>query len=102
MADLVKKYDYFLFDCDGVLWHGDSEIKGSFKALKYIQSHPGKEIFLITNNSSRLRETVIKDKLKVFGGDEFHVPLANIYTSAYVTGQYLREKFIVPDCHTQE
>ena len=49
-------------------------------------SHPGKEIFLITNNSSRLRETVINDKVKVFGGDDFHVPLANVYTSAYVTG----------------
>ena len=82
----MKTYDYFLFDCDGVLWHGESEIKGAFNALKYIQSHSGKEIFLITNNSSRLRETVITDKLKVFGGDDFEVPLANIYTSAYVTG----------------
>jgi len=86
LADLVRTYDYFLFDCDGVLWHGESEIEGAFKALKYIQSHPGKEIFLITNNSSRLRETVINDKLKVFGGDDFNVPLANIYTSAYFTG----------------
>ena len=94
---MVKKYDYFLFDCDGVLWHGDSEIKGAFSALKYILSHPGKEIFLITNNSSRLRETVINDKVKVFGGDDFHLPLANVYTSAYVTGQYLRSIFSIPD-----
>jgi 4-nitrophenyl phosphatase len=86
LVDLVKHYDYFLFDCDGVLWHGDSEIKDAFKALRYIKSHPGKEIFLITNNSSRLRETVINDKVKVFGGDGFEVPLTNIYTSAYVTG----------------
>jgi ribonucleotide monophosphatase NagD (HAD superfamily) len=31
--DLIAKYDYFLFDCDGVLWHGADQIDGSFDAL---------------------------------------------------------------------
>jgi 4-nitrophenyl phosphatase len=86
LETLVAKYDFFLFDCDGVLWSGPYEIKNAFAALKYIQQFPEKEIFLITNNSTRLRESVIADKLKKFGGDDFHVPLENIYTSAYVTG----------------
>jgi 4-nitrophenyl phosphatase len=89
LETLVANYDYFLFDCDGVLWSGGSEIKDAFKALRYIQSFPGKEIFLITNNSTRLRETVIEDKVKKLGGDDFHVPLSHVYTSAYITGQYL-------------
>ena len=53
-----------------------------------MQTH-NKEIFLITNNSTRLRSSVIEEKLKKFGGDEFHLPLSHIYTSAYITGQHL-------------
>ncbi len=79
---MVAKYDYFLFDCDGVLWTGDHELHGAFKALRYIQTFPEKKIFLITNNSTRLRETVIEDKLKRFN---FDLPLVNIYTSGYIT-----------------
>ena len=26
LEDLVKKYDYFIFDCDGVLFHSGNEI----------------------------------------------------------------------------
>jgi 4-nitrophenyl phosphatase len=89
---LIEKYDYFLFDCDGVLWHGDREIEQAFSALRKIQLHSSgkKHIYLITNNSTRLRETIISDKLKKLGGDDFHVPLENIYTSAYVTTQYVK------------
>lgn len=36
LKDLVEKYDFFLFDCDGVLWHGDQEIEQAFAALRYI------------------------------------------------------------------
>jgi 4-nitrophenyl phosphatase len=36
LKDLVEKYDFFLFDCDGVLWHGDHEIEQAFAALRYI------------------------------------------------------------------
>ena len=91
--DLVAKYDYFLFDCDGVLWHGDSEIERAFSALRHIQSHEGKHVFLITNNSTRQRESVIEEKLKPMGGDDFVVPLENIYTSSYVTGQYIKQNY---------
>lgn len=35
-ADLASKYDYFLFDCDGVLWIGKDSIEGSFDALRML------------------------------------------------------------------
>ncbi|TNV76813.1 hypothetical protein FGO68_gene11959 [Halteria grandinella] len=97
LVTLIDQYDYFLFDCDGVFWHGDSEIEKGFSALRHLQSIPGKHIYLITNNSSRLRETVIKEKLKPLGGEDFEVPLDQIYTSAYITGQYIRENLIKDD-----
>jgi ribonucleotide monophosphatase NagD (HAD superfamily) len=50
----------------------------------------GKEIYLITNNSTKLRQTVLDQKVRVLGGPDFHIPLENVYTSAYVTGQYLK------------
>ena len=26
VRSLINKYDYFFFDCDGVLWYGDKQI----------------------------------------------------------------------------
>lgn len=89
LADLIEKYDYFLFDCDGVFWHGDTVIENAFDALRMIQRHPGKEIFYITNNSSRLRSSVIDLKFKKLGGEDFMVKEDHIYTSGYATGQFL-------------
>lgn len=37
LEDLIEKYDYFLFDCDGVLWTGNNEIEGAFDGLRKIQ-----------------------------------------------------------------
>jgi 4-nitrophenyl phosphatase len=56
--DLIEKYDYFLFDCDGVLWNGKLEIENAFIALRLILSHKNKKVFFITNNSTRERKTV--------------------------------------------
>ena len=50
--DLIDKYDYFMFDCDGVLWHGPDAIEGSFYALERLSS---KTVVLITNASMRTR-----------------------------------------------
>jgi len=37
-----------------------------------------------------MREKIIEERLKLFGGADFHIPIENIYTSAYVTGQFLK------------
>lgn len=49
-ADLADKYEYFLFDCDGVIYIGDKAIRGSFAALNFLISKR-KTVFLITNAS---------------------------------------------------
>ena len=40
---------------------------------------------------------MITEKVHKMGGSDFHVPLKNVYTSAYVTGQYLRTHVIRDD-----
>jgi 4-nitrophenyl phosphatase len=37
-AELIEKYDTFLFDCDGVLWNGDHIIQGVAEVLGYLRS----------------------------------------------------------------
>ena len=38
-ADLLDKYDTWLFDCDGVLWHGDRLIDGATEVLQMLRDH---------------------------------------------------------------
>ena len=35
---LLSSYDTWMFDCDGVLWHGDRLIEGAIDVLKYLRS----------------------------------------------------------------
>ena len=38
-ANLLDKYDTWLFDCDGVLWQGDKLIDGATDVLKLLRHH---------------------------------------------------------------
>lgn len=35
---LIDDHDTFMFDCDGVLWHGDHLIPGIRQVLAYLRS----------------------------------------------------------------
>ena len=37
-AELIEKYDTFLFDCDGVLWKGEQVIQGAAEVMGYLRS----------------------------------------------------------------
>lgn len=57
---MAEKYDYFLFDCDGVLWHGDAiHIGQAFRNIEWLESI-GKKCFFITNNASMSRDSMVK------------------------------------------
>jgi len=85
---LLSSYDTWLFDCDGVLWHGDRLIDGAVEVLKFLRSqsmwlwfdlHPDhslkfqsdKSIIFVTNNATKSRKSYKSkfDKL----GVEAHV-----------------------------
>lgn len=35
---LINGYDTFMFDCDGVLWHGDHLVPGVRQVLAYLRA----------------------------------------------------------------
>jgi 4-nitrophenyl phosphatase len=67
---LLESYDTWMFDCDGVLWHGDRSIEGAVEVLSILRQHKKKVIF-VTNNATNSRKTYKKkfDEL----GVEAHV-----------------------------
>lgn len=38
-ASLLDKYDTWLFDCDGVLWQGDTLVEGATEVLQLLRHH---------------------------------------------------------------
>ena len=38
VRDLASKFNYFFFDCDGVLWHGDELVIGqAFRNIEWLE-----------------------------------------------------------------
>ena len=54
-AGLIDSVDVFIFDCDGVIWKGDSLIEGVEPILEKLRA-AGKKIFFVTNNSTKSRK----------------------------------------------
>ena len=82
-AVIAEKYDYFVFDCDGVLWLGAEQIPDSFPTLNYLLSI-GKQCFLVTNGTQRSREEILNGKLKeMYGFDK--IEKDRIYSAGYCT-----------------
>ena len=93
LETLVQKYDYFIFDCDGVLFHAGDEIGDAFKSLKYIQQFPDKRVFFFTNAATRTREELLKEK--IIGEHGFTtMPLENLYTAGYLASLYVKDQLI--------
>ncbi len=50
-------------------------------------------MFLVTNNSTKQRESIQNEKLKKFNFED-RIPLENIYNSGYVAAKYLLKNVI--------
>lgn len=101
LEDLVQRYDHFIFDCDGVLFHSGDEIGEAFNALRYIKKQGAhKGVYLFTNATTRTREELLYNKL---GGEHEYsdIPIENIYTASYLTAIYLRDQ-LIPQCIQRE
>ena len=66
-GDLIERFDYFLFDCDGVIWTAKNGFEEAISTInKLIEI--GKEVFFVTNSSAfdevTLQEKAIKYGLK--------------------------------------
>ena len=64
----MDKYDYFLLDCDGVLYSGPDQLGRAFDTIKYLEAK-GKKVFFITNSSGNSRESMVT-AFKKYGYDD--------------------------------
>ncbi|KAJ2616113.1 hypothetical protein H4S08_000925 [Coemansia sp. RSA 1365] len=82
----VDRYDTFLFDCDGVIWHGSTVVNNVPKVLDMLRSR-GKRLVFVTNNSATSR----KDYVKKFASLGIQASVEEIFSSAYATAVYLHD-----------
>jgi 4-nitrophenyl phosphatase/phosphoglycolate phosphatase len=78
--------DVFIFDCDGVIWRGDSVIDGIPGVLEKLRA-AGKKMFFVTNNSTKSRKGY-KKKFDSLGLD---VPAEEIFSSSFAAAAYLEQ-----------
>lgn len=83
---LLGKTDCFIFDCDGVIWKGDSVIAGVPDVLEKLRKL-GKKLFFVTNNSTKSR----KGYLKKFQSLGLNVEPEEIFSSSFAAAAYLEQ-----------
>ncbi|KAH0542556.1 hypothetical protein FGG08_003061 [Glutinoglossum americanum] len=81
----------FLFDCDGVLWSGDTPLEGAPEALDMLRKK-GKQIVFVTNNSTKSRV----DCKKKFDTIGIAASVDEIFGSAYSTAIYISRILRLP------
>ena len=76
-----------LFDCDGVLWHGNNLVDGTIGLIKKLRELK-KRYFFVTNSSNKSRQDIL-DKFKKLGVDG--ITGEDVITSSLATAFYLKE-----------
>lgn len=84
--NLLDTTDVFIFDCDGVIWRGDSLIDGIPETLQKLRE-AGKKMFFVTNNSTKSRAGY-KKKFDSLGLD---IPPEEIFSSSFAAAAYLEQ-----------
>eukprot|EP00816_Leptocylindrus_hargravesii_P012194 CAMPEP_0196802858 /NCGR_PEP_ID=MMETSP1362-20130617/2392_1 /TAXON_ID=163516 /ORGANISM="Leptocylindrus danicus, Strain CCMP1856" /LENGTH=339 /DNA_ID=CAMNT_0042174261 /DNA_START=97 /DNA_END=1116 /DNA_ORIENTATION=- len=85
-SELLDRTDVFIFDCDGVIWRGDSVIDGIPETLDKLRA-AGKKMFFVTNNSTKSRAGY-KKKFDSLGLD---VPAEEIFSSSFAAAAYFEQ-----------
>ncbi|KAF8935272.1 p-nitrophenyl phosphatase [Dissophora ornata] len=87
----LDKFDTFLLDCDGVLWHGSHVIDGVLDTINFLRKN-GKKLVFVTNNSTLSRSNYVKkfQKLGIESSEE------DIFSSAFATAVYLKNVLQFP------
>lgn len=81
---MLEKVECLVFDCDGVIWRGDSVIDGVPETLELLRKM-GKRLFFVTNNSTKSRAGY----LKKFTSLGLNIQPEEIYSSSFAAAAYL-------------
>lgn len=85
-TDLLSRTNTFIFDCDGVVWRGDSLIQGVPDTIQYLRSI-GKRVFFVTNNSTKSRAGYLKKFTKL----GLSAQPEEIFSSSFAAAAYLEQ-----------
>lgn len=83
--DLINSVETFIFDCDGVIWKGDTLIDGVPETLDMLRDL-GKRLVFVTNNSTKSRKQYGK-KFETLG---LNVSEEEIFASSFAAAAYLK------------
>ena len=87
VVDIVRDYDTFLLDCDGVLWNGGSEpIDGSARTLRLLRAL-GKRLAFISNSSGLSRAQFVAKFKRLL---DFDAHEHEVFGTGYLAALYLR------------
>lgn len=84
--ELLDRINTFIFDCDGVIWRGDSLIEQASETIEYLKSQ-GKRLFFVTNNSTKSRAGYLK-KFQKLG---LNAKAEDIFSSSFAAAAYLEQ-----------
>lgn len=91
IRSLAQTYDYFLFDCDGVVWHGEKKHIGeAFRNIEWLESI-GKKVFFVTNNAGISRLSM-KQKMESEPFFYKNAKVDHLYPSTAIAAQYVKQK----------
>jgi 4-nitrophenyl phosphatase len=86
---ITNNYEYFIFDCDGVIWKENKIFESTVKYISELQNN-NKSLFFLsnTNKSSRLD---LKNKFEKLCG--LKVEISQIYTSSFLISKHIHENY---------
>ena len=83
-TSFLSSHDSFLFDCDGVIWNGDTPIPGVVETLAYLRKE-GKKVIFVTNNATKSRKD-FKGKFERLGIEAHMVPPLSLSSTLFLGG----------------
>ena len=89
ISEIFNKYKNFIFDCDGVLWQHGKVLKEAINTINTLNAN-NKTIFYLTNKNSITKQDLYK---QLSDSGIKHIKYENVYSSSYLTGKYIKEKF---------
>lgn len=90
--NILDSYDYFIFDCDGVIWLGDHLLPSVVETLSLLKELNKKVIF-VTNNSTKSRNDYLAKftKLGIHG-----IVKDEVFGSSYASAVYVDKILKLP------
>ncbi|ODV76684.1 p-nitrophenyl phosphatase [Suhomyces tanzawaensis NRRL Y-17324] len=90
--EIIDKYDYFLFDCDGVIWRGDHILPKVAETLDLLKKN-NKTVLFVTNNSTKSRDDYLGkfEKIGISG-----ITKDEVFGSSYASAVYIEKILQLP------